>query len=122
AYPAVGDVNGDGFPDLITGSSIGNPEVKTYDGKTIANGTFTADNAESRKLDDFFASDLGMNVGVTVGSEDFESNGKFNILTGATNGSAVTRVFRGTAGGVNPPAVMDLTIPGFPPGVFVGAG
>src|SRR5262249_32465805 len=37
---AVADVNGDGFADLITGASTGNPHVKVYDGNAIANGTF----------------------------------------------------------------------------------
>jgi hypothetical protein len=121
AYVAVGDVNGDGHVDLITGSSIGNPEVKTYDGKAIANGSLNADTAESNKLDDFFAFDLGMNIGVTVGSVDVDGSGHFDILTGPMAGSADLRIFPGTASGNTPPAVLDVPLPGLPEGVFVAA-
>jgi hypothetical protein len=121
AYVAVGDLNGDGFADLITGSSVGNPEVKTYNGKAIVNGTLNPGSAEANKLDDFFAYNLGMNIGVTVAAGDFENNGTFDILTGSTQGPPVARVFRGTTTGVSPPSVLDEALTGFPPGLFVGA-
>src|SRR5262249_55056575 len=35
---AVGDVNGDGVPDLITAAGVGNPDVRVYDGRAFKNG------------------------------------------------------------------------------------
>src|SRR5262249_845097 len=29
---AIGDVNGDGFLDLVTGAAVGNPDVRVFDG------------------------------------------------------------------------------------------
>src|SRR5262249_13794987 len=42
AFVTVGDVNGDGFGDVIVGASAGNPQVKVYDGQAIARGHFDA--------------------------------------------------------------------------------
>lgn len=39
---AWGDVNGDGFRDLAVAAGAGNPQVKVYDGRAIAQGTFSA--------------------------------------------------------------------------------
>jgi len=119
AFVAVGDTNGDGFADIITGASVGNPQVKVYDGQAIANGTFNPYNPDASLLDQFFAYDVGMNIGVTVAAADFDSDGEAEILTGARTRPQF-RVFPGDAGG-NPPALFDETLAGFAGGIYVAA-
>jgi hypothetical protein len=118
---AVGDVNGDGFVDIITGSSTGNPEVKVYDGRASTTGGLTADTADAHVLDDFFAYPLGSDIGTTVAAADFESTGHFDILTGATQGPATFQVLRANGTAVGPATVFQGTLAGFPAGIFVGA-
>src|SRR5262249_32263206 len=38
ANVSIGDVNGDGFADISTGASIGNPDVRVYNGRDVAAG------------------------------------------------------------------------------------
>jgi hypothetical protein len=121
AYVAVGDVNGDGFADVIVGASAGNPQVKVYDGRSIAQGHF--DPAASM-LDQFFAyNNPGTNEGVSVAAADFEGTGNFDILTEPTRGPARYRVVRGNATGTLPPAVngIDATATDITNGLSVGA-
>src|SRR5262249_25271811 len=108
AYMTVGDVNGDGYADLITGASIGNPHVKVYDGKAIAQGTFDSNKPDTKKLNEFFAYDLQFNVGAAVAAADFDGDGKFDILTGATTGNPNYRVVKGNATGTKPPALNGI--------------
>jgi len=120
AFVAVGDTNGDGYADIITGASIGNPHVKVFDGRAVANGTFNPLNPDASLLDQFFAYDLQFNVGVTVGAADFDGDGRAEILTGASRGSPHFRVVRGDATGVRPPATFEGIPSDMQGGVFVG--
>jgi uncharacterized protein (TIGR03118 family) len=108
ASVAVGDVNGDGHLDLITGASTGNPHVKVYNGAAIANGTFNGNNPDASILTSFFAYDLQFNVGVAVAAADFEGSGQFDILTGASVGSPHYRIVKGNATGTKPPVVNGI--------------
>jgi hypothetical protein len=121
AFLAVGDTTGDGFADIITGASIGNPHVKVYDGRAIAGGTFSPANPDASLLDQFFAYDLQFNVGVTVGAADFDGDGRSEILTGASRGSPHFRVVPGNAMGIRPPALFEGIPSNMQGGVFVGA-
>jgi hypothetical protein len=130
AFVAVGDTNGDGFGDVITGQTRGGSQVKVFDGRAIADLS-TIDGVHSPRffnpnnnlLDQFFAFDLGQDTGVTVASSDFEVPGRFDILTGNAHQSPNYRVVRGNAQGVRPPAVKGIE--GFAVdiqgGIFVGA-
>jgi hypothetical protein len=121
AFVAVGDVNGDGFGDLITGASIGNPQVNVYDGQAIASGIF---NPTTSLLTSFFAFNIvGQNVGVSVSARDFTGSGRADILTGATSGAPAYRVVDGLSSGIQPPAVngIDALAPTLVSGLFVGA-
>jgi hypothetical protein len=121
AYVAVGDVNADGFADVITGATSGNPDVHVYDGKAIAHHAF---NVQGSLLTSFFAFELNQGIGVTVASAYFlEGDGTFDILVGNNLTMPHYRLVRGTAIGINPPSIkgidgMALTVQG---GVFVGA-
>ncbi|HEX7948274.1 MAG TPA: VCBS repeat-containing protein, partial [Phenylobacterium sp.] len=79
---AVGDVNGDGVADLVTGTSSGGPVIKVFDGKT---------GAEVRAFNAFAPSFTG---GVRVAVGDLNGDGAADIVVGAGEGSAV-RVFDG---------------------------
>lgn len=119
AFVAVGDVMGDGFGDVITGSSLGNPDVRVYSGKDIAQGVFRPGGASL--LANFFGYGLGSNTGITVGAADFENNGKFDILMGPTRGTPNFRVVRALSSGVAPPALFEGVVQGVQGGLCVGA-
>jgi hypothetical protein len=121
AYVAVGDTNADGYGNVITGATAGNPDVHVYDGRAIALHTF---NPQVNLLTHFFAFDLGQDLGVTVGSADFlDAFGAFDILTGNSRTAPNYRLVRGNAVGTKPPAAKGIeglaaSIAG---GIFVGA-
>ena len=85
---AVGDVNGDGVPDIITGAGPGTlPEIKVFDGRT---GTL---------LRDFFAG-FAFNPlftgGVFVAAGDVNGDGFADIIVGAdAGGLPEVKVFSG---------------------------
>jgi hypothetical protein len=96
AFVAVADVNGDGFADLITGASAGNPHVKVYSGQSIANGTFGA-NPEANVIASFFAYTLNVDLGAYVAGGDISGDGAADIVTGTTAGNPQVKVYNGMA-------------------------
>ena len=114
-FVAVGDVNGDGVPDIITGAGAGGgPHVKVFDGAALMNGHVTV-------LDSFFAYDATFTGGVRVAAGDVNNDGKADIVTGAgPGGGPHVKVFSGA----------DLSVvdsfyafgPTFTGGVSVAAG
>ena len=89
-FVAVGDVNNDGYADVITGASRGNPHVKVYNGRDI--GT-----ANVGLLASFFAYGINFNVGTTVAAYDLNGDGYADVVTGALPGNPHVRVFDGSA-------------------------
>jgi hypothetical protein len=85
---AVGDVNGDGLMDVITGTGPGGgPNVKVFDGKT------------GSLLQSFFAYDAGFSGGVFVAAGDVNGDGKADIITGTdAGGGPHVKVFNGGDG------------------------
>ncbi|MDB5309404.1 MAG: hypothetical protein JWO38_3606 [Gemmataceae bacterium] len=81
---AVADLNGDGIPDIITGTGPGGgPVVKVFDGKTFA------------LLGSFFAYEPTFRGGVTVAAG--QVGGKAVIVTGSgVGGGPVVKTFDGT--------------------------
>jgi hypothetical protein len=86
AYVAVGDVDGDGFADVIAGAGEGgSPRVTTFSGRALASGQVTP-------LTDGFAFDPAANTGgARVAAVDL-------------NGDGLSEVFAGTGPGVRPVA------------------
>jgi hypothetical protein len=56
-----------------------------------------------------------------VAAADFESNGHFDILTGASSGSPHFRVVKGNATGTVPPALFEGIPSELQGGISVGA-
>ncbi|MDB5310122.1 MAG: Flagellar hook-length control protein FliK [Gemmataceae bacterium] len=91
ARAAVGDVNGDGTPDLVVAAGFGGgPRVAIFDGKTLFGGTPT------RLVNDFFAfpgaDATTLRNGVFVAAGDVNGDGKADLIFGGGPGGA-PRVF-----------------------------
>ena len=113
---AVGDVNGDGVTELITGAGPGGgPHVRVF--RVFPSGAV-------RELTGFFAYDPAFRGGVFVAAGDVDGDGRAEIITGpGPSGGPHVRVFRVSGTGT----VSELTgffpyDPAFTGGVAVGAG
>lgn len=84
---AVGDVNGDGIPDLITSQATGGSRVKVFDG---ANGNL---------LHDFEPFSQGFTGGVYVAAGDLNDDGIDDVVVGSgAGGGPHVKVFSGLNG------------------------
>lgn len=85
---AVGDVNGDGYADIVAGAGPGgSSRVKVFSG---VDGTL---------LQDFIALDASFQGGVTVATGDVNGDGRADVIVGAGAGGAPqVRVYDGLTG------------------------
>src|SRR5262249_44956751 len=81
---AVGDVGGDGVPDIITGAGPGGgPNVRVFRA------------SDNTLVDSFMAYDPGFTGGVNVAVGDVLGDGHLEIITApAQGGSSMVKVFR----------------------------
>jgi hypothetical protein len=110
-YVASGDINGDGFDDIITGPGAGGgPNVEVFSG---------TDGAELHSFDAFASTFLG---GVRVATGDVNGDGLDDIVTGAgPGGGSAVKVFDGST----LVAIYDFfvdEIGAFSGGLFVACG
>ena len=115
---ALGDVNGDGYNDLITGTGVGGgPHIKVFNlisGRPVEMGSF-------------FAFEPNFMGGVYVASGDINADGFDDIIIGAgAGGGPRVKVIRGGSGYSMNSAIplMDIFAfdPSFTGGVRVAAG
>jgi uncharacterized repeat protein (TIGR01451 family) len=82
AYVTVGDVDGDGFADLITGAGeSGGPRVTAYSGRSMLQGVYT------NRVADFFAFDAFSTGGVRVAAKDLDGDGRTEVMVGSGPGA-----------------------------------
>jgi hypothetical protein len=87
AHVAIGDVSGDGIPDVVVGAGPGGgPHVKVYDGAAIESGVFDPAAPDAHLLKSFFAYADPFRGGVFVAVGDANGDGHEDIVTGAGPG------------------------------------
>jgi len=115
-FVAVGDVNGDGVPDVIVGAGAGGqgPLVKVIDGTKI-NVLNGGEISNSALLGQFFAFSPTFKGGVRVDAVDVNGDGRADIVLGAGGGTEIKVVdgsVVGTITGQPPPSaiLLDFTL------------
>ena len=84
---SAGDVNGDGAPDIITGTGPGAAHVKVFSGRDLS------------ELHSFLPYGSGFTGGVFVAAGDVNGDGLTDIITGTDTGvTAHVKVFSGSTG------------------------
>ena len=118
AYVAAGDVNGDGFADLIFGAGQGGtPRVVVYDGRSLFEANFPTPVAS------FLAGDKSASGGIRVASADLNFDGRDDVITGAGvgDGSDVRVYLAASVLSANPvPESIREAYPTLVGGVYVG--
>lgn len=121
-FVSAGDVNGDGFADLVAGGGPGGgPRVFILDGKSLVqNGSDTL-----VPVGNFFAGDVNNRGGVRVTVHNLDNDGKADVVTGSgTNAGSKVTAYLGTnttPNGGTPATALDFNAyAGFNGGVFVG--
>ena len=125
-FVAAGDVNGDGFAELIFGGGPGGaPRVFILSGALVSAGNVSG--AQAAPVGNFFvannSSDRG---GVRVAAADLDGDNRADVLAGSGEGSpAKMRVYLGknVTTSAEPGTFQDVTLFGggaLPGGVFVG--
>jgi hypothetical protein len=118
-YVAVGDVNNDGYGELIAGGGPGGgPRVKALSGKDL-----TQSNGKQTAIADYFAGNAENRGGIRIASRLVTGDNLADIITGdGPGGAGVVNVFAGSALTANSftPTVSVTPFGAIAGGVFVG--
>jgi hypothetical protein len=117
-YLTAGDINGDGYAEVIAGGGPGGaPRISTFDGRSLIQ-----DNTPNRTVD-FFAGDTSNRDGVRLAVKNLDGDQLADLLAGvrtATGSQVLSYSGKGLTSGNTTP---DLDLDAFPDlaaGVFVG--
>jgi hypothetical protein len=118
-FIAVGDVNGDGFADIVaSGGPSGGPRVVAFDSQTL----ISSKGATKSSLANFFAGDPDTRTGVRIAVKDIDGDNLADIRT-AVGGSDTIRTYLGknlSPTTTDPQFISMDGLPNFIGGVFVG--
>jgi subtilisin-like proprotein convertase family protein len=114
AYVAVGDIDGDGKAELITGGGPGGgPRVQVFASADLMKN-------QANTMANFFAGDQNNRGGIRIAAKDLDGDGKAEVVTGAgTNGGSRVSVYRKAAQGLALLQEFDA-YDNYAGGVFVG--
>ena len=117
AFVAAGDVNGDGFAELIAGGGPGGgPRVTAFSGKDLLSNVQTP-------LANFFGGDVNNRGGVRVSVKNLDGDNLADVVVGSGTGAG-SRVTAYAGKSINVPTPPELfafdALAGFSGGVFVG--
>ncbi|MDY3556234.1 Ig-like domain repeat protein [Gemmata sp. JC717] len=117
---AVGDVNGDGFGDVVIGTAVGNDHVKAFSGRSLLNGGIAGDGtADPSTILSFFAYGGGNPVGVTVAAGDVDGDGRADVITGSATFAGHVKAFSASGQQIGSYFAYGA---GYLGGIYVAAG
>jgi hypothetical protein len=117
-FVAAGDVNGDGFGDVVIGAEFGGgPRVVAFDGAGLAAGPVVT-------IVNFFSGSPEERSGVRVAARDLDGDGSVELLTGSGPGvGSRVRIYAASperSGGGDPVLLLEVdAFPGLTTGVYV---
>jgi len=89
---AVGDINDDGYDDIVTAPGNGVPLISTFDGRALATGL-----GVQKLIPDFFLYPPQYLLGVNLTVGDINGDGYADIIGGTATGPAYVRAVSGKA-------------------------
>ncbi len=122
ARVAVGDINGDGFLDLVVSAGfLGGPRITIWDGKSIAAAAGNGNKPTGNPLANFFAFEETLRNGVFVATADVDGDGIAELVFGGGPGGgprvrivdSTGLLAAGSFGSLDNPAVSKLTVSNF---------